>query len=86
MTKETVTSAADIGLPQRLASYLTMFQNDALQLEKMLEAANALAADERRSDLTLEIIAGALDIAKELQVALDTVTIHENLSLIAGEE
>ncbi len=86
MTMETVTSADDLGLPDRVTAYLTRLQTDALQLEKLLEAANSLAADDRRSDITLEIIVGALEIAKNLQLALDIVTIHENLALIEGQE
>ena len=86
MTKETITSAADPGLQPRLTAYLAMLQTDALQLEKLLEAANSLAADDRRSDITLEIIVGALEIAKNLQLALDIVTIQENLALIEGQE
>ncbi len=86
MINETVTSADDLGLPPRVTAYLTTLQTDALQLEKLLEAANSLAADDRRSTITLEIIVGALEIAKNLQVALDTVTIDENLALIEGQE
>jgi hypothetical protein len=86
MINETVTSAADLGFPPRVTEYLATLQTDALQLEKLLEAANSLAADDRRSTITLEIIVGALEIAKNLQVALDTVTIDENLALIEGQE
>ena len=86
MTMETFTSADDLGLPPRVTEYLSTLQTDALQLEKLLEAANSLAADDRRSDITLEIIVGALEIAKNLQLALDIVTIHENLALIEGQE
>ena len=86
MTMETCTSSADLGFPPRVTEYLSTLQTDALHLEKLLEAANSLAADDRRSTITLEIIVGALEIAKNLQLALDTVTIDENLALIEGQE
>lgn len=86
MTKETITSAADPGLQPRLTAYLALLQTDALQLEKLLEAANSLAGDDRRSELTLEVIVAALEIAKHLQVALDSVTVRKEIAACAGME
>ncbi len=79
MTTTTLTPGTDTGLPDRLAAYLSTLQEDSLQLEMLLEALNSLAAYERRRDLTLGLIEGALKIASELNIALDSVTIAKEL-------
>lgn len=85
MSTTTVTSAADPGLPARLSDYLSMLQEDVHQLEALLEAANFLTADVRRRDIALDCITGALKIAGELAVALDSVTIRDELASVDRE-
>lgn len=72
---------AGIEMDKAVLDYLAALQSSAMQLAALLEAVNGIAEDDRRRPLLLQIVADALEIASELNHALDSVTVARALEV-----
>jgi hypothetical protein len=65
---------------RQISAYLTSLQETANQLEALIMAVNSLIVHDHRRDMAVGILESAQEIAGELTIALDTVTIDKELA------